>query len=85
MEVDLPPQYFDAIFVSNFLEHLNSQEEVAIFLKRLYSTIKNGGRIVIMGPNFKYAYKEYFDFADHKIILSELGVTEHLMGWDLMS
>lgn len=80
LEVDLPPQYFDAVFVSNFLEHLNSQEEIAILINRLYSTIKDGGRIVIMGPNFKYAYKEYFDFADHKVILSELGVAEHLIG-----
>jgi hypothetical protein len=33
-----------------------------------------------MGPNFKYCYKEYFDFADHSVILSELGVAEHLYG-----
>src|SRR5665213_56541 len=80
LEVNLPPNYFDAIFVSNFLEHLNSQDEVAIFLKRLYDTTRMGGRIVVMGPNFKHAYSEYFDFADHKVILSELGVAEHLIG-----
>ncbi len=33
-----------------------------------------------MGPNFKYVYKEYFDFADHTVVLSELGVAEHLYG-----
>ncbi|HOY29857.1 MAG TPA: class I SAM-dependent methyltransferase [Flavobacteriales bacterium] len=78
--VDLPKNHFDAVFVSNFLEHLNSQEEVAAFLTKLYSHLKPGGRIAVMGPNFKYVYKEYFDFADHTVILSELGLAEHLYG-----
>jgi SAM-dependent methyltransferase len=77
---DLPKDHFDAVFVSNFLEHLNSQEEVADFLTKLYTHLKPGGRIAIMGPNFKYVYREYFDFADHTVILSELGVAEHLYG-----
>lgn len=77
---DLPKDHFDAVFVSNFLEHLNSQEEVAAFLTKLHTHLKPGGRIAIMGPNFKYVYKEYFDFADHTVILSELGLAEHLYG-----
>jgi ubiquinone/menaquinone biosynthesis C-methylase UbiE len=80
LEVDIPDNYFEGVFISNFLEHLHSQEEVALFLGRMYSSIKPGGRIAIIGPNFKYTYKEYFDFADHTVILSELGVAEHLYG-----
>jgi SAM-dependent methyltransferase len=80
LSVDLPKDHFEGVFVSNFLEHLHSQEEVAAFLRKLYGHLKTGGRIAIMGPNFKYVYKEYFDFADHTVILSELGVAEHLYG-----
>ncbi len=80
MHVELPENYFDGIFVSNFLEHLNSQFEVATFLGKMYSALKPGGRIAIMGPNFKICYKEYFDFADHTVILSELGAAEHVFG-----
>jgi ubiquinone/menaquinone biosynthesis C-methylase UbiE len=80
LEVEIPENHFDAIFISNFLEHLMSQEEVATLLGRMYKALKKGGRIVVMGPNFKYCYKEYFDFADHTVILSELGVAEHLYG-----
>lgn len=80
LEVKIPDNYFDGIFVSNFLEHLMSQEEVATFLKRMFDSIKKNGRIVVMGPNFKYCFKEYFDFADHNVILSELGLAEHLYG-----
>ena len=80
LKADLPKDHFDGIFVSNFLEHLHSQEEVADFLTKLHGHMRKGGRIAIMGPNFKYVYKEYFDFADHTVVLSELGVAEHLYG-----
>ncbi len=80
LEVSLPPDYFDAVFVSNFLEHLHSQEEVAFFLEKMHGALRPGGRIAVMGPNFKYCGRNYFDFADHTVILSELGVAEHLAG-----
>ena len=80
LTIDIPENYFDGVFISNFLEHLHSQEEVAHFLRRMYMSLRSNGKIVIMGPNFKYTYKEYFDFADHTVILSELGVAEHLYG-----
>jgi len=80
LKADLPKDHFDGIFVSNFLEHLNSQEEVATFLTKMHGHLRKGGRIAIMGPNFKYVFSEYFDFADHTVILSELGVAEHLYG-----
>ncbi len=80
LEVEIPQDYFDGVFISNFLEHLDNQEQVATLLERLYGGMKKGGRIVVMGPNFKCTYKEYFDFADHTVILTELGVAEHLYG-----
>lgn len=80
LEVELPENYFDAVFISNFLEHLHTQEEVAFFLERMCKTLRKGGYIAVMGPNFKHTAKQYFDFADHTVILSELGVAEHLYG-----
>jgi ubiquinone/menaquinone biosynthesis C-methylase UbiE len=80
LEVELPENYFDAVFVSNFLEHLHSQEEVADFLTKMNKAIKPGGYIAVMGPNFKYTTRHYFDFADHTVILSEIGLAEHLYG-----
>ncbi len=80
LTVELPKNYFDLVFISNFLEHLESQEQVAEFLQRMSDCIKEDGFIVAMGPNFKFAYREYFDFADHTICLSELGAAEHIVG-----
>ncbi len=78
--IELPENYFDGIFISNFLEHLHSQEEVADLLEKMFKSLRKGGRIAVMGPNFKYVLKQYFDFADHTVILSELGLAEHLYG-----
>ncbi len=78
--IDLPKDHFDAVFVSKFLEHIHSMEEVADFPRKLHSNLKPGGHIAVGGPNFKYVYKEYFDFAGHTVVLSELGVAEHLYG-----
>jgi SAM-dependent methyltransferase len=80
LEVNLPLNYFEGVYVSNFLEHLHSQEDVANFLERMFAILKPGGKIAIMGPNFKYCAANYFDFADHTVILTELGVAEHLYG-----
>ena len=80
LEVDLPKNYVEGVYVSNFLEHLHSQEDVANFLERMFTILKPGGKIAIMGPNFKYCAANYFDFADHTVILTELGVAEHLYG-----
>lgn len=80
LDVSLPLNYFEGVYVSNFLEHLHSQEDVATFLERMFAILKPGGKIAIMGPNFKYCAANYFDFADHTVILTELGVAEHLYG-----
>ena len=77
--------YFGAIWVSNFLEHLPDQDSVAAFLERMRERLAPGGRIAIMGPNFRYCAKEYFDCADHNVILTHVGVEEHLYaaGYDI--
>jgi SAM-dependent methyltransferase len=78
MAADIPSNYFDGVFVSNFLEHLPDQNAVATVLGKLYSAMKAGGRIAIIGPNFRYCAREYFDCADHTVILSHIAVSEHL-------
>jgi SAM-dependent methyltransferase len=78
MAAELPRDYFDGVFVSNFLEHLPSQEAVAAFLEKMRDCAAPGGRIAIMGPNFRFCLRDYFDFADHTVILTERAVAEHL-------
>lgn len=82
-DIQLRPEY-DGVFVSNFLEHLNNPEEVQTFLLKIHSILKPGGQIAIMGPNFKHCSSEYFDCADHKLILTDVAVAEHLYSTGFM-
>jgi SAM-dependent methyltransferase len=78
MEVDLPKSYFDGVYVSNFLEHLPTQEAIGSFLARMLEVTREGGRIAVMGPNYRYCADRYWDFADHVIALTHRAVEEHL-------
>jgi hypothetical protein len=78
MDVDLPPGHFDGIFVSNFLEHLPSQEAIGSFLGRMLDLADDGGRIAVMGPNYRYSAKAYWDYADHIVALTHRAIEEHL-------
>ena len=85
MDADLPQDYFDGVFVSNFLEHLPDQHAVAVVLGKLLDAMRPGGRIAIMGPNFRYCAKDYFNCADHTVAMTHVGVAEHVYaaGFDI--
>ena len=78
MDAQLPADHFDGVFLSNFLEHLPDQSTVATVLAKLRDAMRPGGRIAIMGPNFRYCAKDYFDCADHTVILTHVGLAEHV-------
>jgi hypothetical protein len=78
LDADLPPGHFDGVWVSNFLEHLPTQETVGAFLEKMHSVMSPGGRIGVMGPNFRFCPDEYFDCADHTLALTHIAVAEHL-------
>jgi len=70
---------FTRIFISNFFEHLNSHEEVIKVLSLCFKILlEEEGKILIIQPNFKYSYREYYDFFDHKLPLTHLSLTEAL-------
>jgi hypothetical protein len=78
MDADLPSAHFDGVFVSNFLEHLPDQEAISAFLEKMNGAMEAGGRIAIMGPNYRYCAKEYWDCADHYVALTHVAIGEHL-------
>ncbi len=69
---------FDVVFVSNFLEHMKSKEEVLKVLAEAHRLLKGGGRILVLQPNIRYAYREYWDFFDHHVALSDRSLAEGL-------
>ncbi len=69
---------FDVVFMSNFLEHLKSKEDVLQTLEEVFRVLKLGGKVMILQPNIRYLYKEYWDFFDHHVPLSDKSLIEVL-------
>jgi SAM-dependent methyltransferase len=69
----------DRVFTSNFLEHLADKAACDAVLKEVRRILKPGGKFMILGPNIRYAYKEYWDYYDHYLPLSHLSLVEGLM------
>ena len=74
---DLGPP-FNVIFISNFLEHLNDSNEVLHVLLSAHKRLTSGGRLIILQPNFALLGARYFDFIDHKTILTHVSLLEAL-------
>lgn len=77
-DAELPAGYFDGVLVSNMLEHLPAQDAIGTVLARIGTSMAPGGRLAVMGPNYRYCAREYFDCADHTLALTHIAVAEHL-------
>jgi SAM-dependent methyltransferase len=66
------------VFASNLFEHL-TQAELAVTLKQLHEKLKPGGTLNILQPNFRFAYKEYFDDYTHVTIYSDRSLVDFLV------
>jgi len=74
----LEENIIDIAFMSNFLEHLNTKFEVLAVLKSVLRILKPGGKVLILQCNVRYAYKQYWDFFDHNIPLTDKSLAEAL-------
>lgn len=77
-DAELPLDYFDGVFVSNFLEHLPTQDAIGAVLAKLRASMEPGGTLAVLGPNFRYCADEYFDCADHTLALTHVAAAEHV-------
>lgn len=75
----LPVGEIDVAFTSNFLEHFPDKTQLDIFLREVFRVLKPGGKFIILGPNIRYVFKEYWDYYDHYLPLSHLSLVEALM------
>lgn len=67
----------DFAFASNLFEHL-SQDDFGIVLDRLRSKLSSRGTLTILQPNYRYAYREYFDDYTHITVYSHVSLCDFL-------
>lgn len=69
-------------FASNLFEHL-TKDEIARTLELLARKMAPDGRLTLLQPNYRYAYREYFDDFTHVTVFSHTSLTDFLesLGW----
>lgn len=70
---NLPAEHFDVVFASNLLEHL-TLIEAGSTLDHARRVLRPGGRLILLQPNFAYAYRQYFDDLSHKQIFTHISL-----------
>lgn len=81
----LPDASVDFVFASNLFEHL-SQEMFGDILAQLRRKLRRGGTLNILQPNYRRAYKEYFDDYTHVTVYSDVSLCDFLEahGWRII-
>ncbi len=72
----VPASSVDVVFMSNYLEHLASADQVIAQLKVVAQVLRPGGRVIILQPNIRLTGGSYWDFLDHKTPLTEKSLEE---------
>ncbi len=78
----LPDASVDFVFASNLFEHL-TQAQFADVLAQLRTKAKPGATLNIVQPNYRRAYREYFDDYTHVSVYSDVSLCDFLEahGW----
>ena len=64
-------------FASNLFEHV-TQADFAAVLKALRAKLAPGGTLNILQPNYRYAFREYFDDYTHVTVFSHVSLADFL-------
>ena len=67
----------DVVFVSNFFEHI-TKEKIIETIKEIRRVLKKNGRLLILQPNIRYCYKDYWMFFDHITPIDDRALIEVL-------
>lgn len=80
---DIPTNTLDVVFSSNLFEHLD-RSQLDQTMKGVKRSLKNGGVLILVGPNFRYAYREYFDDYTHKTIYTHVSLADLMYEYGFM-
>ena len=72
----VPLAYFGTVFMSNYLEHLETSDAVVQQLTIVKKLLAPRGRVVVLQPNIRLVGPRYWDFIDHRVALTERSLLE---------
>ena len=75
---ELPDETADCVFLSNFLEHLDDYMAALTLLSAAHRVLRARGSLMVLQPNFRLVPRRYFDFIDHRLILTDVSLVEAL-------
>lgn len=67
----------DIVFANNFFEHL-TRDDILRTIIEVHRLLKVGGRFLILQPNIRFCYKDYWMFFDHITPLDDRCLSEIL-------
>ena len=75
----------DIVFASNLFEHLK-KKDFERFLEQIKHKMRRDGKLIILQPNYKKCYRDYFDDYTHISIWTDVGLTDFLIanGFDVI-
>jgi SAM-dependent methyltransferase len=68
-----PAGHFDVVLASNVLEHFEPDTASSV-IGDMHTVLKPGGRLLIVQPNFRYAYRSYFDDYTHRSVFTDVSL-----------
>lgn len=74
----------DVVFASNLFEHL-SKDDLSRTLRETHRVLRTGerrGLLIAIQPNFRYAYREYFDDFTHETIWTDGSLRDYVEAHD---
>jgi SAM-dependent methyltransferase len=75
---DIGDSSLHVVFSSNFLEHLPTKPDLLHCLREARRVLRPKGRLILLGPNIRFAYRVYWDYFDHALPLSDRSIVEAL-------
>lgn len=73
----LPAESVDVVFASNLFEHLD-REALDRTTAEAHRVLRRRGRLVLVQPNYRYCYREYFDDYTHVSVFSHESLADYL-------
>ena len=64
---------FDVVLASNVLEHFEPDRAAAL-VGEVGGRLREGGRFIVIQPNFRYAYRRYFDDYTHRSVFTHVSL-----------